>query len=262
MKNDLRTLNGKIAVVTGGTRGIGKAIADALSSTGADVVRIARSGADISADVADEAAVKKAVKAVGKRFKKIDILINAAGIHGAIGFFSDAYGEKWCEAFMVNFFGTANMIHAALPFLKNSKRGKIINFSGGGAVTDPRPLFSAYGVSKAAVVRLTENLAVDFKREGHAIDVNAIAPGAVATRLLDEVARFEKIDPRSVEVTPRKAIDLCLFLASQESDGLSGKLISAVHDDWRSIPSHLKEIMNSDVYGVRRIKPKDRGYEW
>jgi NAD(P)-dependent dehydrogenase (short-subunit alcohol dehydrogenase family) len=138
--------------------------------------------------------------------------------------------------------------------------GKVINLSGGGA-TSPRPYFSAYAASKSAVVRLTETLAEELKPFN--IQVNAIAPGAVYTKMTREIlaagsaagerALAEARRVQEEKTTPKAAAKLALFLASPESGGLTGRLISAVWDDWRSLPSRLEEVMVSELYTLRRI---------
>jgi len=139
--------------------------------------------------------------------------------------------------------------------------GKIVNLSGGGA-TSARPRFTAYASSKAAVVSLTETLAHEVKE--YNIQVNAIAPGAVNTRLTDEIlaagaAAGEETLERTRRqketggVPPDKAAALAVFLASDESDGLTGRLISAVWDDWESMTEHIDRIMASDLYTLRRV---------
>lgn len=253
-------LAGKAAVITGGSRGIGLAVAEAFKKEGAEVFTIARSGADFSADVSDYSQLEKVISKIGKKKGRIDILVNAAGVHGAIGFLPETDPEDWAAAVKTNLLGTYHAIKAAFPFLKSASRGKIINFSGGGAAS-PRPFFSAYGAAKAAVVRLTEIGSQEFAEKKLSIDVNAVAPGAIKTRLLKEAREAgEKIG--NFEESPAKAVELCLFLASSVSDGISGRLISAVHDHWKKMPQHLQEIKESDIYTLRRIKPEDRGYEW
>ena len=154
--------------------------------------------------------------------------------------------------------------------MKKNKSGVIINFSGGGEGAFSR--FSAYAASKGGVVRFTETLAEEVKDFG--VRVNAIAPGAVNTKLLEEVleAGPEKVGQEFYErskkqkedggVSPEKAAELCLFLASDKSRGLTGRILSAVWDDFENLPEHISEIMNSDIYTFRRIKPIDRGYGW
>lgn len=153
---------------------------------------------------------------------------------------------------------------------KKHRRGKIVNLSGGGSAY-PRPRFSSYAASKAAVVRLTETLAQEVKEFN--IDINAIAPGAVNTRLLNEVVAAGgaagKIE-RSKAIKQKKeggtsltiVAEFALFMASSKTDGLTGRLISLLWDKWRDIPQQLDKIMSSDIYTLRRIIPEDRGYDW
>ncbi|HEX5000045.1 MAG TPA: SDR family oxidoreductase, partial [Terriglobia bacterium] len=149
--------------------------------------------------------------------------------------------------------------------------GKIIQLSGGGA-TNPLPRISAYAASKAAVVRLAETLAEEL-RDSH-VDVNAIAPGALNTRLLDEVleAGPAKVGARFYERSLQqkreggaplyRGADLAVFLASAASDGITGKLLSAVWDPWERLAEHADELRSTDIYTLRRIVPKDRGATW
>ncbi|HXJ76518.1 MAG TPA: SDR family oxidoreductase, partial [Candidatus Dormibacteraeota bacterium] len=150
-------------------------------------------------------------------------------------------------------------------------RGKIIVLSGGGA-TNPLPNISAYAASKAAVVRLMETLAEELKTSG--IDVNAIAPGALATRFVDDVlaagpakvgaAFYEKNKQwKEKGATPLElGASLAVYLASPESDGITGKLLSAQWDPWRTLQLHRDELARSDIYCLRRIVPEDRGKQW
>jgi len=155
--------------------------------------------------------------------------------------------------------------------MKTNRYGKIINLSGGGA-TAPLPFISSYAASKAGVVRFTETLAEETK--GLNIDVNAVAPGALNTRLLDEVI---SAGPQAVGkdfymkalkqkqdggVPLEVGAELCVFLASSESDGITGRLISAKWDPWKFLPDHQQELIGSDIYTLRRIVPEDRGKKW
>ena len=148
--------------------------------------------------------------------------------------------------------------------------GKIVQLSGGGA-TNPLPGLSAYAASKAAVVRFAETLAEELRE--HHVDVNAVAPGALNTRMLDEVlaagpervgqAFYERAleQQRSGGVPLERGAELAVWLASAASDGVTGKLLSAVWDPWRELPRHLEDLA-SDVYTLRRIVPGDRGLGW
>jgi NAD(P)-dependent dehydrogenase (short-subunit alcohol dehydrogenase family) len=148
--------------------------------------------------------------------------------------------------------------------------GKIVQLSGGGA-TNPLPGLSAYAASKAAVVRFAETLAEEL-RERH-VDVNAVAPGALNTRMLDEVlaagpqkvgqAFYERAvqQQRSGGVPLERGAALAVWLASAASDGVTAKLLSAVWDPWSDLSKHLDDLA-SDVYTLRRIVPGDRGMDW
>ena len=221
-------------------------------------------------DVSKPDQAKRLVDFALEEFATIDILVNCAGIYGPIGLATEIDVEKWLDAVHINLYGTFLCMRAVLPTMIDKKKGKIINLSGGGA-TSPFPRFSAYSASKAAVVRLTETLAGEVRE--HNIDINAIAPGAVNTRLLDEVLKaggtageefLAKANKQKQEggVPPARVAELAVFLASSSSDGLTGRLISLLWDNWPDIPQHLDEIMSSDIYALRRIIPEDRGRNW
>jgi NAD(P)-dependent dehydrogenase (short-subunit alcohol dehydrogenase family) len=280
-------LKDKVSIITGGGRGIGKSIAAAFAKEGSSLILVSRNEEELEttrqelgnpaskieifpADVSKEKDVGNLVDFTLKTFGIVDVLVNCAGIYGPIGLITDVDTQKWVETININLCGTLICIKAVLPSMIRNRRGKIINLSGGGA-TFPLPRFTAYSASKAAVVRLTESLAEEVKE--HHIYINAIAPGAVNTRLLEQVVEageaagkdfLAKAIKQKQEggVPPEKVAELAVFLASPESDGLSGKLISLLWDNWREIPRHLNEIMSSDVYTLRRIIPKDRGYDW
>lgn len=273
-------LKDKIAVVTGGSRGIGRAVVETLAAGGCQVIAVSRSLPELkalqdelkktglhieieSADVSDYDQVEKLTNTVVGKFGTIDILVNAAGIYGPIGLFGENNITQWAQALQTNLVGTANCVHAVLPTMTKNKSGKIINFSGGGAVNS-FPHFSAYATSKAAVVRFTENLAAEYKDFN--IQVNAIAPGAVNTKLLGEVLEagpekagkdfYEKSVKQQQEggENPQLAADLILFLISSK---LTGKLVSAKWDSWKEwSEAEIERINNSAEYTLRRIDNK------
>jgi NAD(P)-dependent dehydrogenase (short-subunit alcohol dehydrogenase family) len=178
---------------------------------------------------------------------------------------------EWIKAIEINLFGSILMCRVVLPTMKTQQYGKIIQLSGGGA-TNPMPNISAYAVSKAAIVRFADTLAEEVREFN--IDVNAIAPGALNTRMLDEVlsAGSEKVgQPFFDRAIKQKenggagfnhGAELTLFLASDASNGITGKLISAVWDNWVHWPEYIDELRNSDVYTLRRIAGRDRGLTW
>ena len=273
-------LKDRVAIITGGSRGIGKAVAKAFLREGAKVVIAARSETEINrsaqellpqgqiigvpADVSKREQVQNLVQHTLLQYGAIDILVNAAGIQGPIGRLTEVRMEEWIDNIHVNLIGTVLCCKAVLPTMISQKKGKIINFSGGGS-TSPRPNFSAYACSKAAIVRFTETLAMEVSDYG--IGVNAIAPGAVNTRMLEEIIKAgdksgKKELQEAIERSKRGgtsselAAELAVFLASESSDGLTGRLISAVWDDWKSFPKEIDRIARSSLYTLRRIDGK------
>jgi NAD(P)-dependent dehydrogenase (short-subunit alcohol dehydrogenase family) len=273
-------LKDRVAIITGGGRGIGEATALAFAREGARVVLVARtvpeleqvaakvkdlggSAQIVPADVSSRQAVASMVRTAVNSFGQVDILVNAAGVYGPIGRVWEVDPEKWAQAIEVNLLGTFFTCQAVLPHMIRRLQGGIINFSGGGA-TSPLPCFTAYGVSKTAVVRLTETLAEEVK--GFNIRVNAIAPGMVDTRLQDAVLaageRAGELLPRVRRLretgdggAPRElAADLAVFLAGEASNGLTGKLIAAPHDGWESWNGkRIGELMALPWFTLRRM---------
>jgi len=229
-----KLLAGRVAVVTGGTRGLGLEIVRAYEAAGARVIAAGRADADVTDPEACAALVDRA--------GAVTVLVNNAGVLGPAGPLEDNDWEAWVETVRVNLLGTVAMCRAVLPGMRARGYGKIINLSGGGA-TAGRPNFSAYSASKTAVVRFTETLAGELD----GIDVNAIAPGALPTDMLDEViaAGYERIEPMGFE----RPTALAVFLASAASDGITGRLIAAQWDDWESLRAPLPD----DLYTLRRI---------
>ena len=283
----LKNLN---ALITGGSQGLGKAIAEQFLREGANVVLCARSEKDLAAtcddlarqfpglkvaaktcDVSDEKPVAELVNFALAQLGSIDALVLNAGVYGPMGPTESVPLEEWRRAIEINLFGVLLPCRSLIPHFKKAGRGKIIVLSGGGA-TNPLPNISAYAASKAAVVRLMETFAEELKSFN--VDVNAIAPGALATRLVDEVlsagpdkvgaAFFEKNKnwKENGAVPLELGAKLAVYLASAESNGITGKLISAQWDPWKDLQQHQAELAKSDIYCLRRIVPEDRGKKW
>jgi NAD(P)-dependent dehydrogenase (short-subunit alcohol dehydrogenase family) len=275
-------LRNKVALIVGAGRGIGEAIALHFAAEGARLVVAARSNAELEAvaqkvrtgggiahvvavDVAVPGEVTHLIQKSIAAFGQIDILVNAAGTYGPIGRVWEIDAQEWVNAFSVNLFGTFLLCQAVLPHMIRAGRGKIINFSGGGA-TSPLCRFTAYGVSKAAVVRLTETLAEEVKEFN--IQVNAIAPGAVDTKLQDSVMaagekagdllqRIHRLRETGEGGTPREVpAALAVFLASDDSRNLTGRLISAPNDKWESwTDERIAQVMSQPWFTLRRMDP-------
>jgi NAD(P)-dependent dehydrogenase (short-subunit alcohol dehydrogenase family) len=286
-----KILAGKKAIITGANQGLGFEIAKKYVQAGADVMLCARNatlldaaraelevmampGQKIVADVADVASELDVQALVANTLKALGgchILVNNAGVYGPKGEIESLDWAEWVKAIEINVYGSILMCRALLPHFKAQRYGKVIQLSGGGA-TNPLPRISAYAVSKAAIVRFAETLAEEVRGTG--IDVNAIAPGALNTRMLDEILQAgpEKVGQafydRSLQQKESggapldKGADLALFLASAASDGITAKLISAMWDDWEHWPGHLDELSSSDAYTLRRITGRDRGFTW
>jgi NAD(P)-dependent dehydrogenase (short-subunit alcohol dehydrogenase family) len=275
-------VRGTVAVITGGGRGIGEAVALAFAKEGATVVLAARTASELDqvaakaiaaggaavavpTDVSSAPEVSRLMERALDAYGRVDVLVNAAGIHGPIGPLWEADPDAWKRAIEVNLYGTFLCCRAALPEMVKRRQGKVINFSGGGAASPLRHL-AAYGASKAAVVRLTETLAEEVKPFN--IQVNAIAPGLVDTRLHDdtlaakeqagdEFARVRRLRQTGAGGVPRELpAALALWLASEKSHGLTGKLIAAPHDDWQNWDERkISRVMAAAWFTLRRLDP-------
>ena len=284
-------LANKVTLVTGASQGFGYVIARRFVQEGASVLLCARTADDLEgaaegvraaaapgaqvfaerADVSSEADVGRLAEVIKKQFGKLDILVSNAGVYGPKGAVDEVSWSDWSQAISINLLGTVLCCRAFLPLLRQATRGKILLVSGGGA-TKPLPFLSAYAASKAAVVRFGETLAEELRGAG--VDVNSIAPGALNTRLLAEVlsAGPEKVGQTFYEASLRqkesggtpleRGAELCVYLASSESDGITGKLISAVWDPWADFAEHRDDLQKTDVYTLRRIVPGERGLPW
>jgi NAD(P)-dependent dehydrogenase (short-subunit alcohol dehydrogenase family) len=253
-------LAGKVAVVTGASRGIGRAVAEALAHSGARLLLIARSDSvkstadELSAhaevvgarcDVAKWSDVAAAVELAVKQWQRIDVLVNAAAVLGATGELWKTDPEDWNRAIDANLRGTYHTMRAVLPHMIRERSGSIVNFAGGGAAYG-YPRFSAYAASKVAVVRLTETVALEC--EPYGIKANVIAPGAIETEMLQAV-RAAGGEVRTV-CGIDEPVQLVMFLASPASDHVSGRFIHA-RDDYRNWQAPLAQ----DIYTLRRVQP-------
>jgi 3-oxoacyl-[acyl-carrier protein] reductase len=282
-------LQGKRAVITGASRGLGREIARAFLREGASVLLCARNQAELdetrkslepiaegrvhsmAVDITNHAALDGFASKAGTILGGVDVLVANAGIQGPKGPLEANDWSNWVDTVRINLFGTVDCCRAFLPLLQDSRRGKILILSGGGA-TKAMPFFSAYAASKAGVVRFGETLAEELKPRS--IDVNMIAPGALNTGMLDEVLQAgpEQVGEAyyrsalkqrdSGGASMGRAADLCVHLASAECDGITGRLISAPWDDWEHLQEHRDELAQSDIYTLRRILPEERGKKW
>jgi NAD(P)-dependent dehydrogenase (short-subunit alcohol dehydrogenase family) len=284
-------LAGRVAIITGASEGLGREIAHRFVLAGASVLLCARdadrledaratlsplaqssqSVTAIPADVSSPHDVERLVRQALERFSQVHVLVNNAGVYGPIGPIESVDWQAWVRAVEINLYGSVLMARALIPHFKAHRYGKIVQLSGGGA-TNPLPRISAYAASKAAIVRFAESLALEVEPFG--IDVNAIAPGALNTRMMDELlaagpdaagsAFYDKMKKIAGEGgTPlERGAALAVFLASAASDGITGRILSAVWDSWNDLADRREDLKRSDVYTLRRIVPADRGLDW
>lgn len=284
------SLAGRRAIITGANRGLGLEIAHHYAAAGAELALGARDADLLQAEIVTLKAQYPGLAIVGRRLDvadaadvaafaqwatatlgPIDVLVNNAGVYGPMGNIETVAWDAWTQAFAINVYGSVLMAAAVVPGMKQLGRGTIIQISGGGA-TNPLPGISAYAASKAAIVRFAETLALEVKDDG--ITVNAIAPGALNTRMLEEVLAAgpdrvgQAFYDRSLEqqakggTPPSKGAETAVFLASEAARGITGRLISAVWDRYEDWPAHLEALDKSDLYTLRRITGRDRNQDW
>jgi NAD(P)-dependent dehydrogenase (short-subunit alcohol dehydrogenase family) len=270
------TIKDKSVLITGAGRGIGKRLAMGFAEAGARVGLLARSQAELDlakleieqaggnalrlrADVRDLEQLNAAVDRMIVVFGGLDVVIAAAGLPGPIGPLLTTKPKAWNEAIEVNLIGVANTCRAALPPMVEKRSGKVILIAGAGASVS-RPNFTAYAASKAALVRFSECLADEVRDDN--VQVNAMIPGGSYTYMTDEIlhageeraGQKEIEEARQIRITggesPDRQKQLALFLASERSNHISGKLIH-VNDDWKRLE---KDNMKPELYTLRRVQ--------
>lgn len=266
-------LQGKVALITGAGRGIGRAIALAYAQEGARLALAARTyseleetadqardlGAEtyvVPTDVSDRAQVDEMVRRTVERFSTIDVLVNNAGLVGPVGPLQDNDVDHWCQTIQVNVIGVFLCCRATLPVMLSQNRGKIINIYGGRG-----RYLSSYGASKVAVADITETLASELA--GVNVQVNALSPGSINTRMWEETRDAAQAigDAELFEFGQRvtsgggasieRAAELAVILGSEDSGDLNGRLIQAVTEDLSTLPQRIPDIMASDTGTLR-----------
>ncbi len=276
----------RCCLITGASQGLGRELARAFWIDGWNLLLVSRSPLDetmealgrradqvaypITADLGEAGAAERIISEAATRTERIDVLINNAAIQGPVGPAWANDWNLWEATFRINLLAPIELCRAVLPAMIRNGCGSIINLSGGGAAA-PRPNFSAYATAKTALVRFSETLAAETK--AHGIFVNCVAPGAMNTAMLrslldlgpDAIGRQEHAAAVKAVAHPsgtQDAVSLCLFLASSEAAGITGKLISAVWDDWSHWPEYRDALAEGDLYTLRRITARDRGLGW
>ncbi|MHB8772715.1 MAG: SDR family NAD(P)-dependent oxidoreductase [Syntrophales bacterium] len=241
-------LQGKIAIITGAGRGLGRCTALAFAREGAKLVLAARSAEEIehvaeelralrkeaiavSVDVSHEDEVNRLVQKTLDSYGTIDILVNNAGSRGPIGPLQEISLADWEETLRVNLTSAFLCAKAVLPTLMAKKQGKIINVA---TTLNPRPNLTPYMVAKAGMVQLTKQLSRELK-DFH-IQVNAVHPGVMDTRMQEEIRSagpkaigtdmFDRLKEEGMLHTPAEPAKLILYLASAAADGINGEYLS------------------------------------
>ena len=275
----------KTILITGANKGLGYYIAEHFAKKDAELILCGRNIKKnyiakkklskltnkkiyfVKLDVSNIKSVDSFFKKIFKKYNKIDVLINNAGIYGPIGRVDDLDWKKWVETININLLGSIYFIKKIIPHFTKNKYGKIVQLSGGGAAS-PFPNFSPYSVSKVGVVRFIENIAIELKNRK--IYANSIAPGTIDTGMLDKVIRAspskvgKEFYNKSLKhkknggTDVNKILELVEFLSHKKSDGISGKLISVLWDNWREFHKFKKQLKNSDVGTLRRLAGRDR----
>ncbi|MCD9854485.1 SDR family oxidoreductase [Epilithonimonas sp. JDS] len=245
------SLKGKVALVTGGTKGIGRSIADKLSSSGAIVVTAARTEAKgdhnghhfIAADLTQADSAEKITKEILEKYGRIDIIVNNAGANlGPGGGYSTLEDENWFNDWELNFLSVVRINKALLPSMLERKEGSIINISTGAAKQPIWNMTMSYSSAKAALNAYSKALASEVGSKG--VRVNVVSPGIIQTPLMNEFveniaqqsgASFEEtfqniIDTVGVPIgrmgEPAEVANIVAFLASSESQYMTGANIS------------------------------------
>lgn len=278
----------KNIIISGASRGIGLFLSEHFSNKGANLILLSRksnqtkialdkilkkktnSNQNINfffVDISKKKDVDNFFNTISKKKIRIHFLINCAGIYGPIGKFENLNWNEFKKTIDINLLGSIYFIKKLIPIFKKNNFGKIIQLSGGGA-TAPFPNFMPYSISKVGLVRFIENISEEL--EDYKIYVNTIAPGAVNTRMLSQVL---KAGPRNVGkkfynksnkqkkhggADLNKIADCVDFLLNKSGNGISGKLISVIWDNWKLFNNNIKNLKRSDVGTLRRITGRDR----
>ncbi len=258
-------MSGQIAVVTGASRGIGRALVERLGQRGYAVAAIARSSGDLAdvaeetgalpyvLDVADPVAVEKVFAQILSEVGVPDLLVNNAGVSGASGMTWQHSAQDWWRVVEVNLRGTHLCTQAVLDGMIDRGSGRIVNLSSGAAYfpaweDNDGVINSAYMASKAAVIRFTEALAGECASAG--VKLFSMSPGMVKTDMTAGAFSDHWNDPDFW--TPMdKAVQLVEDMASGVLDALSGRYLRAAIDDWRALAAQVNEVNEADAHVLR-----------
>jgi 3-oxoacyl-[acyl-carrier protein] reductase len=278
-------LKNKLGVIIGANSFIGSKLSQDLARKGNDLILVGRRAGEL------EQLSKTVLKGANSKIKffeldfsngatnyldtifgpyisEIDFCIITLGTQEPIGNFIDLDFDMWKTNLNLNLIVPAFLTQYFAKSFCANKKGSIVLFSGGGG-TNARPLFSAYSASKTGLIRFVETISYELSSLG--VRINAVAPGVMPSKMMLEILDHEEILPEkeinearkslnSSNYDESKIIDLCNFLISEESIGISGKLISAEWDNWQNWPKYIQSIKETDLYTLRRVTGKERGF--
>ena len=272
-------LSGQVAIVTGGGSGLGRTIAQRLAAAGAGVAVVARTaeqldetvalveeaggrGLAVPADVTDDAAVARTLQTVESAFGPVTLLVNNASIAGPVGPFWETDPSEWWRTLEINLRGTSICCRAVLPGLVERRHGRIVNMTSNAGVYR-WPYLSAYSISKTAVIKLTENVAVEAKK--HGVRLFSLDPGMLRVGMTQSLLEADVPPEHPValvanwfkqeldsgrEVSLEHGAELVAQLASGRADALSGRHFSA-YDDLDEVVARAAAIRRADLYTLR-----------
>lgn len=288
----MSTACNKNILITGASRGLGRVLVREFFRAGWNVAMVARDGTALEAiagelagmslspeqevlffaeDLSSIGAPERLLGSLRSHWLHLDALVNNAGIQGPIGKTWECEALEWEAAFRILLFVPVAFCRQVIPWMSEVGRGAIVNISGGGA-SGPRPHFTAYATAKTALVRFSETLAEECRDIG--VRVNAVAPGAMPTAMLrhivesshvvgeEEYATARRVLKQNDEGVFQRAAECVRFLCEPTAEMITGRLVSAQWDKWREWPAHAEALRESDVYTLRRIVGRDRGFDW
>lgn len=266
-------------IITGATNGIGKALAYRLAKDDINLFLVARNKNSLKKlqdqlnkkfnlkvkifciDISVENSVKRILKYMKEKNFKIDCIVNCAAVIGDAGKIENISSRKWDYTIKVNLYGAFYLFKYLLSIM--NKSSLFINFSGGGG-TLPQPYLDAYSASKAAVVRLTENVSLNYNKRD--ICFTTIAPGGINTKIFLELKKLgkNKLGPNLWKEIKQRIISggddinnpielITYVLKLKDRSAFNGRVISAKYDNWNKIYKNSKKLKKNDLFKLRRI---------
>jgi short-subunit dehydrogenase len=277
----------RVGVIAGATGFLGQALAKHYSDLGIDLILIARDEVKLQSLKSELTQISNTVittlqidfegEYITKLFDeltpfkaRIEFFICTIGNQNPISPILFSTELEWSRSIYTNLILPVSLSRLFVKMFLENGFGSLILVSGGGAAT-PRENFSAYAAAKAGLVRFVETFALEIRNSQ--VRINAIAPGVMPSQMMNEILENPiEAGPQEVSIARNalgdvrwessRLLELCDFLISESSHGITGKLISAKWDNWEQWPLHLNELTESDLYTLRRINGRDKGLNW